>query len=272
MEAIPEQIVLFPEAKRVIYKKNPLDRVICQLRFPAILRIDAESPVEFQDRVRREFPNYAEKIDILVDLPLQFQNRSPHESVTEIPRTSGTKNHEFSSEDGQWKINLTRTFIALTTNTYRVWEDFKNNLKIPLNALIDVYSPAHFSRIGLRYRDVIQRSILGLYGVSWTKLLNPQILGVLADSKMGKSIQNSQSVYEIRLPDEESTVRMSTQLTQDRNRNEICYVIDSDFFNANKHVATDVIGSLNDFNKHASRLFRWCITERLHESMEPEEL
>ena len=51
----------FPEVRRVIYKKSPLDRVICQLKFPPVLRIDADMPVEFQDCIRREFPNYDEK-------------------------------------------------------------------------------------------------------------------------------------------------------------------------------------------------------------------
>lgn len=46
----------FPESKRVFYVKNPLAEVICQLRFPAILRIGAESPHEFQERIRDHLP------------------------------------------------------------------------------------------------------------------------------------------------------------------------------------------------------------------------
>ena len=261
----------FPKVERVIYKKNPLDRVICQLRFPPILRIDAESPVEFQDCVRKEFPYYSEKNELAMGIPPRVREQIPRELLGGILRTTDTKNHEFSSEDGQWKINLARTFIALSTDRYEVWEDFKKKLEIPLTTLINVYSPSHFSRIGLRYRDVIQRSVLGLNGVSWTDLLQPQILGVLDDSEIGKSVQNLESAYEISLPDGESAVRMSTQLTRDRNRKEVCYVIDSDFFKARKTPIDDVIGKLNYFNKHASRLFRWCITERLHKSMEPQE-
>lgn len=263
--------MLFPEVKRVIYKKNPLDRVICQLRFPPILRIDAETPVEFQDRVRKEFPYYSKKNELAMGVPSRVREQIPNELLGEILRTADTKNHEFSSEDGQWKINLTRTFIALSTDRYGVWEDFKQKLEIPLKTLINVYSPSHFSRIGLRYRDVIQRSVLGLNGVSWTDLLQPQILGVLVDSEIEKSVENLESVYEISLPDGESAVRLSTQLTRNRDKGEVCYVIDSDFFKIKKTPTDDVIGKLDDFNKHASRLFRWCLTERLHKSMEPQD-
>ena len=93
--------MLFPEVKRVIYKKNPLDRVICQLRFPPILRIDAEPPVKFQDRVRKEFPYYSEKNELTMGIPSRVREQIPHELLGEILRTANTKNYEFSSEDGQ---------------------------------------------------------------------------------------------------------------------------------------------------------------------------
>jgi uncharacterized protein (TIGR04255 family) len=259
--------MLFPDVKRIIYNKNPLDRVICQLKFPPILRVDTELPAEFQDSVIKEFPNYSEKTELPIRISSGVQDRIPPE---EMLGPANTKNHEFSSEDGQWKINLTRTFIALSTDKYKVWEDFKQKLQIPLTALIDIYSPSHFSRIGLRYRDVIQRSALGLDNVSWTELLQPQMLGVL-DSEISESVRNLESVYQIALPERENAVRVFTQLAQDKNSNEVCYVIDSDFFKASKTPIDDVIGNLDYFNAHAFRLFRWCITERLHESMEPQE-
>ena len=46
----------FPEATRVIYHKNPLTDVICQLRFPPILKIDSEIPSLFQDTIREQYP------------------------------------------------------------------------------------------------------------------------------------------------------------------------------------------------------------------------
>ena len=54
----------FPEKQRVIYKKNPLNKVICQFRFPPILRIDSEIPSSFQDSIRSDFPLYQEKIEV----------------------------------------------------------------------------------------------------------------------------------------------------------------------------------------------------------------
>ncbi|MBL8785507.1 MAG: TIGR04255 family protein, partial [Deltaproteobacteria bacterium] len=52
--------VRIPESPRVIYASNPLADVICQVRFPRILRIDNELPADFQDAIRGQFPHFAE--------------------------------------------------------------------------------------------------------------------------------------------------------------------------------------------------------------------
>lgn len=36
-----------PDVPRVLYAKAPLEQVICQLRFPTILKINLETPPEF---------------------------------------------------------------------------------------------------------------------------------------------------------------------------------------------------------------------------------
>ena len=46
------------KCKRVRYKNSPLLEVIFQLRFPTILTINANPPVEFQEKIRNEFPYY----------------------------------------------------------------------------------------------------------------------------------------------------------------------------------------------------------------------
>jgi len=204
----------FPEAKRIIYRKNPLDQVICQLRFPPILKIDAEVPAEFQDRIRLDFPNLSDSLEIKVEVPHGVKAEIPPELIKQALQSSGIMNYEFSSEDGTWKVNLTRAFIALSTNKHERWESFKDKLASPLQALIDIYSPSYFSRIGLRYKDVIRRSSLGLNNVSWTDLLKPHILGLLGSPTLLYNIDNFESRYDISLSDKESKVKV------EENKNE----------------------------------------------------
>ena len=56
--------MVFPNFERVVYKKNPLEEVICQLRFPPILRIDSGNAADFQDVIRQDYPLYSEASDL----------------------------------------------------------------------------------------------------------------------------------------------------------------------------------------------------------------
>jgi len=260
----------FPEVQRVLYKKNPLDQVICQLRFPPILKVDAEIPAEFQEMVRRHFPNFSEASEWNIEIPPSLGSQIPQDIIRPALQASGIKNYEFSSEDGQWKINLTRSFVALTTKRYHRWEELKEKLEIPLDALVAVYSPDYFSRIGLRYIDVIKRSTLNLADVSWQELLQPYIAGILGAPEVGGHVKNFENKHEIGLSDGESVVRIITRFVAALDDGEICYMIDSDFFNASRIKLESAIEKLDYFNVRASRLIQWCITERLHNAMEPQ--
>ena len=67
----------FAESKSTIYKKTVLNQVICQLKFPPILRIDAELPVAFQEHVSTEFPNYTEKTNLSLEWSLRVKRTDP---------------------------------------------------------------------------------------------------------------------------------------------------------------------------------------------------
>ena len=55
---------MFSHESRCIYENNQLGEVICQLRFPEILAIGANLPVDFQEAIRGVFPQYAAKKEI----------------------------------------------------------------------------------------------------------------------------------------------------------------------------------------------------------------
>jgi uncharacterized protein (TIGR04255 family) len=264
----------FPDAPRVIYKNNPLDRVICQLKFPPILKIEKEIPAEFQEQIRGEFPGFREKEEAVLAIPQELQSELPGELLRQAMPTRN-KNYEFSSEDGIWTVNLTRTFVALTTKKYGHRDEFQRRLSSPLEALLNIYKPAYFSRIGLRYIDIFRRSVLHLTNVAWGELLEPYVLGLLGSSDVNQDIQAFESKYEILLDDKRSIARIVTGLAEykedkDKDKEE-CFMVDTDFYDVDKTETTAVKSKLNYFHTHASRLIRWLITKRLHEAMEPME-
>ena len=123
---------MFSNDERVIYAKRQLVEVICQLRFPEILKIDVSEPADFQERIRRDYPQYEKKIE---QLPPQMVNGKP------VPQGT-VNNYQFVSAEGQWRVSLTKGFIALSTYGYTRWEDFAQRLDRVLAAFIETYHPS----------------------------------------------------------------------------------------------------------------------------------
>ena len=136
--------------------------------FPAILTINNVEPADFQEAIRAEFPQYARRQDAAPPRITGLGGPSP-----KVEQQPPVTNHNFVSEDNQWKLNLTKDFIALSTLHYPGWEEFARQLDKPLAAFIRLYKPAYFQRVGLRYVNVFSRARLGLEGTPWAELFAP---------------------------------------------------------------------------------------------------
>src|SRR5687768_9490054 len=110
-----------PEFDRVIYERNPLVEVVCQLRFPPILRISHQEPAEFQDEIRFQYPLFE-----------SIQPQVPPE-IAKLVQQAGLPlpsdlSYSFKSEDQKWQLSITKDFIALNTSAYERYENFKQRL------------------------------------------------------------------------------------------------------------------------------------------------
>ena len=166
---------MFSQSERCVYKKNFLDQVICQLRFPEILSIETELPAQFQEAIRSEFPKYA----CTKDKPAPKLMGTP--GNLRMEQQPECNNYHFVSADGVWRVNLTSKFISLACSRYTRWEDFARKLDKPLAAFIKIYKPANFERIGLRYVNLLAREAVDVADVSFRDLLNPCWIGPFAE-------------------------------------------------------------------------------------------
>jgi uncharacterized protein (TIGR04255 family) len=184
----------------------------------------------------------------------------------------GTVSHEFVSADGCWTVSLTRESIALSNTKYRRWEEFREHFQFVIGILQEQYSPAFYTRIGLRYRDVIRRGKLDLGETPWAALLNTYVAGELAAPELIGKIQYAARDFVVRLEDAKGSVRVQHGLAQELvdGKPAHAYVIDSDFFSDERTEVANALGVLDAFNGRAGDLFRWCISPELHRAMEPE--
>lgn len=260
---------MFSNEPRCQYSKNQLADVICQLRFPEILSINANLPVDFQEAIRSQYPKFSTSLEAAVPKitgapgNLQLQNQP------------STKNYQFTSLDGIWRVNLTGTFISLACTQYTNWEDFAKKLDVPLAAFIKIYKPACFERIGLRYLNFISREQLDLQYVPFSQLFTPTYLGLLGDNDVTEATAIRSGVdAEISLPGG-CRVKLHAGpglVTQNgKQQKEIRFIFDQDLYMTGNIPVNYSAGALETLHSHAFPIFRGAITETLHEAMEPAE-
>lgn len=255
--------MLFSDNTRYSYQSSPLVEVICQLRFPTILSIGSTEPAQFQEQVRGEFPRYMAK-----------QEQQPPRLVNgKLEQVAPITNYNFISTDGLWKINLTKDFIALSTLRYKNWEEFAQKLDKVLALFIQIYQPAFFERIGLRYINAFSRKRLGLEGELWDDLINQPFIGVLAEPDVDET-QTAKCALDVEMSLGESR-RMKLHagpgmLGDGKQDPEPKFILDGDFSVAGKELpAQRIAGDLDVLHDYAVRLFNSAITKELHDAMGP---
>ncbi len=258
---------MFSTEERRIYRKNQLGNVICQLRFPEILTISTTVPAQFQEAIRDQFPRYEKRQELtppaLSGVPGNLTVQKPEPTI----------NYQFTSADGIWRVNLTSKFISLSCSRYTRWEDFAAHLDKPLAAFIQLYKPAYFERVGLRYVNFISRSALDLAGTSFRELIAPCYLGVLQEEDVLEAACTRSTV------DTEMSIRGGCRVKlhagpgmvkkpgpQDT---EIKFIFDQDLYMPGQVPVNVSAGALQTLHSQAYSIFRGAITDRLHEALDP---
>ncbi len=260
----------FPETPRVIFRHNPLAEVICQLRFPTILEIASQAPSAFQQKIRGRYPLYAFEDPIGSGLPKELSGLL---AALPLPKPPDLSVHKFLAEDSRRFISLNREFLALTETNYRRWEEMEAEIEIARAALEEVYKPAFYSRIGLRYHNRIDKDALGLDGEGWDSLLKPPFLGVLEAADVREQVHEIRTEAVIGVTEVPGAfVRLRHGLIRQPPGSMGMYVVDADFYTAERGASEHVVEILGAFKRLAGNLFRWAITPRLHAALEPMEI
>lgn len=258
---------MFSTEAPCIYQKNCLIEVLCQLRFPEILSIGANLPVEFQEAIRGEFPHFSTR----KEAPAPKLTGTPGNMTLE--KQPPVTNYQFASADGLWRVNLTDSFISLSCRKYTCWEDFAQHLDKPLASFIKLYSPAFFSRVGLRYVNAISRRKLELEDCLLRDLIQPCYLGVLQEEDVSeKTVSRATTDAELAIRGGcRAKIHAGPGLVNTPNAKdpEVKFIFDMDLFMKGNVPVNLSAGSLQTLHGQAYSIFRGAITDTLHHAMEP---
>ncbi len=252
----------FKEFEKVEYEHNILFDVLFQARFPEIMRISEERPVKFQDILRKEgYPELASDID----MPILASN-VPKE-LEELVST--TKVFHFFSEKKDWKVSLAKNFIALTcSGNYRNYADFRERLEKVLRLFSEIYEPSYFTRLGLRYRDIANKTFLPRVEQE-VEVFVPEHIFPELTTPIARNIDILQKVSLFRDGDVKANVahalaEVSGNFGHKHLANEKSYIIDVDCYSeSNTKEIEDVLTKCDIFRNHCWNIFQWSITDSL---------
>lgn len=258
----------FPESPRVVYEQDTLNQVVCALNFPPILSIGTETPAELQEALRESYPLYESRP---TGPQLQLEGDGPPQGMIEMLGQLGLgqrpmpQQHRFSTEDQTRTVVVGPRLLAVEDATYDEWAAFSQHVAVARAAVERIYRPAFYTRVGLRYQDVIRRKMLK-DDAEWTDVIKPTLLGLLGAPELD-TIQELSGTALISLDHPESFVRVNHGLGTDEATKDNVYVIEADFYTEGRSHGNDIDSLLTYFNTEAGNLFRWAITQELHDAL-----
>lgn len=243
----------FPDPEsEVRLARPPLREVICQLRYPPILRIGEETPAAFQEMIRHDLP----------ELEIERALSGTPEGIIRAGRLEpGPLLYRFKSSDGNKVATLAIDFLAVSTTSYSHWDDFVSVLLKATDALEHVYQPAHCTRIGLRYINLITPTLIGASSLGEAEaLLNERLRSALLSDVLDDPIQ---TLCQVRARVSEQTSEkerfaLRSGLTQ-TDSGEVGYLLDFDCYVEGKVSLDGLEERCSRYHGWIYRAFRWCL-------------
>jgi len=226
----------------MMMRKNHLDKVICQITFNPVLSLDGEVGA-FQNKIKADYP----LASVMVE---------PTLPVIEAPVVN---NYSFETEDRLWKVNLTRSFISLTSTAYYQWADFRDRMCSLIDAVHEVFGVDAFNRVGLRYINAIRLSRLKeTEEETWDTFLQESTLGMFGVES--EHVNNYSSTIEYEYDDYK--LRSITGQIRFRDDGETGFLIDNDVYSEGSRPYIEIPEVLDKYNRESFNMLRKMITDK----------
>lgn len=248
----------FPTKTEIRLKKSPLDEVICQVKFPPILKIVKESPIEIQEMVRSRFPVFQAEQGLIFKMPSIGSTEKP--GVETPPKV-----HRFLTADGKAHLALAPVFYALATKKYTHWGDFLQELDTISQAVVQIYQPAYATRIGLRFINRFAKNNTGCKTIEELLELFRAELTCLIKTDAWTDPFEMQS--QIVLKDRNAKLAIRTGLGRDKK--EAFFILDFDYFEEGQLDLNKLDQRLERYHSKIYDAFRWCLKDESLVRFEP---
>ncbi len=246
---------LFPLAPEVAggYERNFIQQAVCELRFPTLMSLgESKPPAPFVSALRKRFPI----IETLNEM-----------TVVPGEKSISGHSHQLMTTKQTWIVRLKENAISIETSRYTAFSEFRDQVKEVVSAAIPVIDSDFFTRIGLRYINIVKTDQTHI-----TEWINPKLIGPLDHQgftliseytgRLAMGADDGGCLLQHGMRNKPG-INTPTDVTPD-------YLIDVDAYRT-EVPATSVESALNSIHRQGFSLFRWALGPKAIEYLERKE-
>ncbi len=256
-----------PNCEWVQFSNAPLRLVIGQVRFTIMPRFGQDSFIAgFQEAIRSVYPKVAREASVTYQL-----------SPAGIHPNAGEKLWRFSSRDQRWSVVVSESAITLESRGYDSMNDYLSRFQFLLETAKEQLEVTDRLRLGLRYINEVRYP--GAENLAdWRKLLRSEFVSFDASALLDGQVDHTIHEIQINRLDGVLAVRhgllsgaVVAPLPPEQPATGRFYMIDLDYYDtAECELDTPAtISQMQEYNDVMYRFFRWTLTEKLYDYLEP---
>lgn len=234
------------------YRRNFLRQAVCEFRFPTLLELGGpRPPPSFVSALRKEYPH----LDLAKEVQINFGGEA-----------SGSINkHIFRSEKLTWTVSIKENAFSIETTSYTDYAHLKDRVMDIVEAASKVIDSDFFTRVGLRYINVIDGDTDPVTG-GW---VNPELVSPLL-SNYFTGVQEYSGRLNLVAEDGGCLLQHGIQPRQTqigRHAAEVAwpeYLLDVDVFRNGVKIR-DTASAIDAMHVQAFNVFDWAIGDAARE-------
>ncbi len=256
-----------PEYEWVQFRKAPLKLVIGQVRFTIMPRFEQKAFIAgFQETVRPQYPRVSREPTVTYQV-----------SPTGINPSLGETLWRFSSRDNRWAVVVGESAITLEARGYSSMTNFLERFNRILEAAQETLEVADRLRLGLRYINEMRYPQAESLA-DWRTLLNPEFVGFEPSGLLDSRVDHTLQEIQVQRSDGTLVIRhgllngmVVVPLPPEQPASGRFYLIDLDYYDLTEHDLDipAIIAQMRNYNDVMYRLFRWTLSKKLYEYLEP---
>lgn len=236
------------------FKRNFLKQAVCEFRFPTLMELgEQRPPSSFVKALRKNYPILELNNEVVLGLGAG---------------NAGSSNiHIFKSSKLNWTVSLKQNAISIETTNYSGFDHLRERVMQVLSAAEKIIDSDFFTRIGLRYINVVKSDSGGDGVASW---VNPSLIAPITTGSFG-GINESSGRVQLKAEDGGCLLQYGLQFSNVLPDTEPKpdYLIDIDTYRT-EVALSDAGCAIDIMHQQAFDIFDWSLTDVARKSLSEE--